>query len=414
MEEKKARKCVRLLLFLCWFAYTAANVGRMNYSASMIAIIEDTGAAKDAAGLVASFFFFSYGAGQLVNGFLCRKYNTRIAIFIALAASAAVNVALPFCPSVNVMKYLWLANGIVQSVLWSSLVKLQAEYLNDKDIGKSIILMSTTTAAGTFIAYGLSALFVAFVDWKPTFYVAGGLLLAAALFWFFGVGYVQRNLPKFEVKKAELPVGNKGVGSKKPVYFALVFIFLFAIANGFIKDGVTAWVPNLLKETYGLETYFSIILTLILPLISILGATLARLIHKKLPNDILMCGLFYLVSGGATGLIFWLLTKSLAVTIILFALVACFMSAINNVITSSVPFRLRAVGDSGTYAGIINTFCYVGSTLSSYLLGAMAEKSGWNAVIILLLGVSAAMGVVATAFSPYWHKKISSLINEQK
>ena len=136
------------------------------------------------------------------------------------------------------MKYVWLGNGIVQSLLWSSLVKLQSEYLSDRDVGKSIIVMSTTTAAGTFIAYGLSALFVAFVGWRPTFYFAGGLLLVAAVLWFFGVGYVQKNLPKFEVKKAELPVNERGKGSKKTVYVALAFIFLFAVANGFIKDGV--------------------------------------------------------------------------------------------------------------------------------------------------------------------------------
>lgn len=93
-----------LLLFLCWLAYTAANVGRMNYSASLVAIIEKTGAAKNAAGLVASFFFFAYGIGQLVNGLLCYKYNSRIAIFGALVASSVINVALPFCPNADVMK----------------------------------------------------------------------------------------------------------------------------------------------------------------------------------------------------------------------------------------------------------------------------------------------------------------------
>lgn len=414
MNDKKSRKCVFLLLFLSWLAYTAANVGRMDYSASMVAIIEQTGAAKDAAGLVASFFFFAYGAGQFVNGFLCHKYNSRLVIFGSLLLAATANIALPFCKSVEIMKWLWLVNGLVQSVLWSSLVKLQAEYLTDKDIGKSVLLMSTTTAAGTFIAYGISALSVALKSWQPMFYFAGGLLAVSAFAWFFGIRYVQKNLPEFEVKKAEMPKTENGQSSKAPVWVALAFVFVFAIANGFIKDGVTIWVPNLLKETYSLETYFSIILTLILPLISISGAYVARLIHKKLPNDVLLCGIFYLASGAILGIIFWLYNRSLAVTIIAFAFVACFMAAINNVVASSVPFRLRTVGRSGMFAGLINTFCYVGSTLSSYLLGAMAEKSGWNSVVLLLLIISAVMGVAATVFAPFWHKKISPLINENK
>ncbi|MDE5896218.1 MAG: MFS transporter, partial [Clostridia bacterium] len=155
--RNKSRTCIYLLLFLSWFTYTAGSVGRMDYSASMVAIIAETGASKDSAGMVASFFFFAYGAGQLVNGLLCHKYNTRYAIFAALILSCGMNFVIPFLNSVSVMKYLWLVNGLAQSVLWSSLVKLQAEYLNDKDIAKCILIMSTTTAAGTFIAYGISA-----------------------------------------------------------------------------------------------------------------------------------------------------------------------------------------------------------------------------------------------------------------
>ena len=119
-----SRKCAVLLLFLSWLAYTAGNVGRMNYAASMVAIIEETNATKTAAGLVSSFFFFAYGAGQLVNGLLCHKYNSRLFIFGALVLAAVANFCMPFCMSVSAMKWLWLLNGVVQSVLWSSLVKL--------------------------------------------------------------------------------------------------------------------------------------------------------------------------------------------------------------------------------------------------------------------------------------------------
>ena len=111
-QQPYSRKCAVLLLFLGWLAYTAGNVGRMNYAASMVAIIEETGAAKTAAGLVSSFFFFAYGAGQLVNGLLCHMYNSRLFIFGSLALAAVANFCMPFCPSVSAMKWLWLLNGM--------------------------------------------------------------------------------------------------------------------------------------------------------------------------------------------------------------------------------------------------------------------------------------------------------------
>ena len=134
--KKYSRNCIVLLLFLSWLAYTAGNVGRMDYAASMVAIIDETGATKASAGLVSSFFFFAYGAGQLINGLLCHKYNSRLFIFGSLVLAAVANLCMPLCETVSAMKWLWLINGIVQSVLWSSLVKLQSEYLSKSDIRK--------------------------------------------------------------------------------------------------------------------------------------------------------------------------------------------------------------------------------------------------------------------------------------
>ena len=61
------------LIVLCFCVYTAGYIGRLNYSASLVEILDAFAADKAAGGLVSSFFFFSYGVGQLVNGVLCKK-----------------------------------------------------------------------------------------------------------------------------------------------------------------------------------------------------------------------------------------------------------------------------------------------------------------------------------------------------
>ena len=65
------------IIFICWLAYTAAYIGRLNFNASIVAIISDLGVTKADAGLVSSCFFFAYGAGQLINGILSKKYNAK-------------------------------------------------------------------------------------------------------------------------------------------------------------------------------------------------------------------------------------------------------------------------------------------------------------------------------------------------
>jgi len=49
------------------------------------------------------------------------------------------------------------------------------------------------------------------------------------------------------------------------------------------------------------------------------------------------------------------------------------------------PLFLRNKINSGMVAGILNGFCYVGSTISSYLLGVIVDHYGWNYLLYMLL-----------------------------
>jgi OPA family glycerol-3-phosphate transporter-like MFS transporter len=166
----------------------------------------------------------------------------------------------------------------------------------------------------------------------------------------------------------------------------LVVILVCAITNGFIKDGITTWVPSILKEEFGVPSSLSIIVTLLLPVLSIFGTSLVNLLHKKQKDENALNGIFYFATVILAGLIILTLNlKSVPLTLALFGGIACLMAAVNNVITSIVPLYSRDKIDSGLSAGLLNTFCYVGSTLSTSLLGKIADTKGWNDVFICIL-----------------------------
>ena len=197
------------IIFICWLAYTAAYVGRLNFNASIVAIISDLGVTKADAGLVSSFFFFAYGAGQLINGMLSKKYNAKIMIFLSLAFSAVFNLLMPVCGDISVMKYIWLGNGIVQSVLWSTLIKTLSDYLSDKKLPKAILAMSTTVAIGTFVAYGVSSLCVRTGSWQTVFYVAAAVLIISAIIWISLFGNPEKRLEAApEAKEGKVKMGG--------------------------------------------------------------------------------------------------------------------------------------------------------------------------------------------------------------
>jgi sugar phosphate permease len=70
---------------------------------------------------------------------------------------------------------------------------------------------------------------------------------------------------------------------------------------------------------------------------------------------------------------------------------------INNVITSMFALDYRRMLNAGFAAGLLNTFCYIGSTTTSYTLGAIAQSKGWNAVFIIMLAVCLAASAVCLA-----------------
>lgn len=388
MEKILNNKKSNFLIFLCWAAYTSAYIGRLNYNASMVEILAQLDTTKEAAGTVSSFFFFAYGAGQLINGLLSKKYNTKISVTIALGMSAVINLAMTFCTGVDTMKYLWFFNGVFQSILWSSLIKTLSDSLTDEKLPKAVMVMSTTVAAGTFGAYGIAALFSALqLKWTSIFYVSAAVTSTVAVLWFIGMASIRKSknneVTSHDSDKKQLKLSPAFV-------FSLTVILVCAIANGFIKDGITTWVPSILKEEFGVSSSISIIVTLILPIISIFGATIVKHFHAKQKDVNILNGGFYLVTAILSGMIMLTINlKFVPLTLALFAGSSCMMAAVNNVITSIVPLYSRDKIDSGLSAGVLNTFCYVGSTLSTSVLGKIADASGWNNVFVCILIFSA-------------------------
>ncbi|MBQ4048678.1 MAG: MFS transporter [Clostridia bacterium] len=396
METYLSEKNGRRLIILCWLAYTTAYLGRLNFSASLVEIIDSFGTTKAAAGLVASFFFFAYGAGQLINGFLSRRYNPRIAIAAALTVSAALNVAMTFAGGVAVMKYIWLCNGLAQSVLWSTLIHTLGVSLPGNMLKRAILVMSTTAALGTALSYGMTALAITVASWRWAFYVGAAIMLAVAAVWFTAL---PRGIAKGEGQRHAKETGSGKKARLTPVFlFELAILLLLAIFTNFIKDGLTTWTPDILFSMYSLPKALSIILTLTLPLIAVSGAFFSVRASKWIKNHVSLCGVFFAIAFVATGALFLLINYGgWILTLGGFALTVCAVSAVNNVITSMVPLAWRDRLDSGFTAGLLNSFCYIGSTLSSVLLGLLADARGWNGVFVLLLLLTGAAIFVCAA-----------------
>ena len=376
----------QLTIFLCWMAYTAAYPGRYSYNSNITPIMDAFGVTHGEAGLVTTCFFFAYGIGQVVNGLLCRRYPRRWIIPFSLACSAVLNIAVFLGAPFWTLKYLWLLNGGLQSILWPTLISVLSQSLPAPYLKSSVLVMSTTVPIGTLLAYGLSSL-LAVRGGFPFSFLTGALLMAgAAAAWLF----LYRDAPASENAQPVQTSRTPGKGLLNPAVAVTVLVLcLFAVANNLVKDGLTTWVPSILKERFGLPDSLSILLTLVLPVLGIFGAACNGLLERRLPSFIKLSGLWFLLAAVSTAGVILLLDTSLWWAVLaVFGIISLSMHAVNNAITSMAPLYMREQLDSGLLAGVLNGCCYVGSTISSYCLGWVADHFGWNGVFLLLLAVT--------------------------
>ena len=391
-----------LLLVGCWLVYTAAYIGRLNYSASMVKIIADLGITNDQGGVVYSAFALSYGIGQLINGLLCKYYHPKYVIAGALSASALINFCMPLGGDYRVMAGLWLANGMAQSMLYSLLIRTISKNIKSGSISRAIYVMSTTVAVGTALAYGISALSVALGNWRLTFYIASAALLLAAATWVVILARIEKARANGQTEEDDRPdtPAPLAIGVKRRIgsYMAisLCFIGVTAIVNGFIKDGVNNWLPKLLYDEFGVQESASIILTLLLPIFSVVGSLIARRLYLRMQNHLLINGILYGVAFVLALFVYLFYPlRSVLLTMLLFIGLAGMMAAINNVITGMFPLDNRDRMDSGLLAGLLDTLCYLGSTVAGTLLGVFSRSMGWESVLIALFAAALVAALVS-------------------
>lgn len=170
-------------------------------------------------------------------------------IFGGLFISSLSNILIFFFHSFPVLLFLWAVNGIVQSLVWSPILKIASIYFNKADKEKFSVDISTTVPLGTLASYGISLLTVAFLPWNFVFLTCGLTELVFAAVWLLGTKkLLLRMQPPSD---SPVPLDRQNVLSFKATFKLIVssgvLLMLIPIAiQGTLKDSVTQWVPTFL------------------------------------------------------------------------------------------------------------------------------------------------------------------------
>ncbi|MBQ7642852.1 MAG: MFS transporter [Clostridia bacterium] len=389
-------------IFVCWLVYIIAQLGRYSVNANTTLLMDKYGIDHAEVSLPATMFFFSYGAGQIIVGLICGKYNKRIILSLALILSAVVNLLIFFGIDFRYVKYLWFLNGFAQANLWPSLLLALSQNVEYKRMPMVAIVMATASVGGRFLAYGVSAAFSVNKSLFEFTFLTGALaLLGTMVVWYIASGKMVSYAPE-KTRKAEEPTrkDKKRKLDKKTIIMLLVFGEFSFAAYG-VSGGLQQWVPSILKEIYNLEDWLAIFTSVALPLFMLSAAFIADKMYKMTKSFVLNSMLMFVVCvGGITVTLTSLaLGASWVAIIALFVMICISMSVVSNQTTVQAPLILKGKLNAGFLAGIFNGCCYFGSAVSSYGLGKIADLTGgWDAVFIAFALLAAMSAVLATVY----------------
>lgn len=384
------------LFILCWIAYTSTYICRLNFSAVIPELTSGNIMSESRIATISSVFFICYGLGQVFSGIIGDKLNTRLMVFTGVFVSSICNILIFFFHTFEALLILWALNGIVQSLVWTPILKIASVEYDSDSRDKFGINMATTSPTGTILSYALSLITLLFLPWNYVFLVCGSVVGIGAITWFVGTGKLK--LKKQEKAKKDVP--EKIVGASKIIKICLtsgvVLMLIPIMVQGTLKDSVTQWTPEFFSSQFNSTTTFSLAMTMVLPLVNVTGAYFAKKLNKKINNELKTAVVFFMIA------VVFLLTlrlfagKSAILSLVCMAGVTNCMFSINVMLITMVPLRFSKYGIVSTVGGILNATAYIGCAATNMVAGKILDNTGnWNTLFIFWI----ALGIVAAGVS---------------
>jgi len=362
------------LILLFAAAYFISYLTRVNYSTILSEMERATGFSKDALSLALTGSFITYGAGQLVSGILGDLISPKKLLAAGIGLSTVMNILLPLYPNPWWMLGIWCVNGFAQSFMWPPLVKLMTMHLPEKDYQKGILWASYGCSLATVLLYLLSPVLISWLGWRSVFFfcAAGGAVML--LVWL-------RLCPEGESQPAAVAPKT---GKRTGLLFAPAMLGIMGaiILHGMLKEGVSAWMPTYISETYQLDNRIAILSGVVMPIFSALSVKASGAVFRKFFTNPVACAVAVFAVSTLAAVLLPLLSGGNAIaSILLMALLTGSMHGINLMLISSIPPFFKKMGAVSTASGLLNACTYLGSAGATYGIAVLSERFGWGVTL---------------------------------
>lgn len=410
MTKLSDKKNVNFLVVLCSVVYFVSYISRVNLGTVLVEIISSGYAPKAVAALALTACSITYGAGQLVSGYLGDKFKPQNIIFIGFIITSLMNLCVGTVGNGEMLVVFWAINGFAQAFMWPPLVKILSNLLNDEDYKKACVKVSWGSSLGTVSVYLISPFIIKAFDVKLVFILCGVIAAAMAFVWKLTYDNYKPIkactcggvLSSSNGKKQDVP-SSIGAKFNKSSIALLGFIMVCIMLQGSLRDGVTNWTPTYISEIFKLDSSVSILTGVILPIFSLLSFTFVSFINRKfIKNELVCAGVTFGVGAVSAVLLLVLGSSSVALSLVALALLVGSMHGVNLILVCMIPAHFAKYGKVSFISGLINSCTYIGAAISTYGIAIFTDSFGWNKTILLWSVVAFVGAFICIAIAKKW------------
>lgn len=424
MENINTKKYSRNgIIALCCMVYFVSYFSRKDFAAVMAGMITDGAVGRTSAGFIGTMLFIFYGVGQLLSGYLGDKIRPKYLIIAGLSVTAMCNALMPVA-SEGMMFAVWGLNGLAQAMLWPPIVKILSQYLDHSTYVTAHLAVTSAAHVATVLLYVFVPVCLTFMSWRAVFVGASSLAFLTMVIFAVAMRLI---LPESAENDNAVSVGKnrKSADVSEPDSRGILTIlkesgiftvFVCIVVIGFLRDGIESWLPMLYSEAFGRDVSESTLVSMILPIFSIISIAVVTPLHKKgvLKNEVSGTALLFGLSlVSAVPLVFFVGMKGTffgIVALFLTAFICGAMHGANFLLISCLPGRFARFGRAATVSGVCNSCVYIGAAISTYGIGLISDKMGWSLTIVTWCAIL----IVGIAFGMISYKKYKRMIAEQE
>ncbi len=344
----------------------------------------DLDVSKSLAGLALTGCFASYGIFQIISGIFGDKFKPQKVIFWGLLGSSVVNLIIWLVPNIYVIIPLWCINGVFQSLIWPPLVRLLVDHFSAAEYAKMVVSVSRASYVATVIIYLFVPAVISVSNWKWVFFITGGISLLFSFWWNARTSsLVSHNNNMTAEKENVVSKSRSRLTVGLLISMGVIPVLFSALVVGFMRDGISAWMPTYINEVYGMGAFSSILTGAVLPLGCALFLGVLKSVGERIGNELKAAALYYAVALSACFVLFICFSKAPLLDVFLMALITVCVHGVNLMLTCTIPRFFSKHGKSSTMSGVFNSAVYAGSAISTYGLASMATSYGWRSVTVV-------------------------------